>query len=756
MRKFYPLVLLALCACMPSAIKAQGQHSSTHEWIGNSISTVVNSTNEDIKNVYLYNIGTGKYLNAGSYWGTVVVGFGVGMPINITKSPTSGKYRMQGSQVTTEGNNIAFGRRKDTPGYNDSFNYNNVYVDRGVDYDLSKTPNPYTQEPHHINGILDWEFEETSSGSKTYKIRFYNDELNQGFGGVRYLKMKNAGHNNTYPLDYPSSVVSGDKSGLWKIVTKADLKAAFKEQYATDESPADATFLIYDQNFIRGDKDVEKWRASGGLTWKFSKPKAYLFEPGDADYTYYVGNGSIASNYYMAHYAGYSTANVRNLGNNTQANGKVTQEVVTLKKGWYRVSCNGFYNRQSGSQMVSKLFAKVQGATEAYSNVETNLNTFAHQFTYVYDDLKHTYDASDHENNRISPYVKGAKEFEKGLYNNTVLVYVPSDGAKLNIGVEITNSTRKGDWTCWDNFRLEYCGTQDLILDEAQTSINYITKQVQPRKAATLILKRTLQKDEWNSIVFPVSLTARQVKATFGETVKLSAYPKQSSTLSSRIDFTKVSLDNDDAVAIKANHLYLIRPTKEPTVPSTAAPYKKQIKDIGWVQVQAPYYIINNVTLDIDPQTLPNYSNGILRDASTPSTTTDERLQFCASLYNQTAKVVPANSYVLGKSAKSNNKWLWHFTQNQMAVKGFRGWIATGSSTLSKAVNFFVDGEEIGSTYNNTTGITSTPLQTEDQLFAQPSNIYSVDGKLVRPNATSTDGLPKGIYIVNHKKVIVK
>ena len=110
------------------------------------------------------------------------------------------------------------------------------------------------------------------------------------------------------------------------------------------------------------------------------------------------------------------------------------------------------------------------------------------------------------------------------------MVYVPSDGAKLNIGVEITSSTRKGDWTCWDNFRLEYCGTQDLILDEAQTSINYITKQVQPRKAATLILKRTLQKDEWNSIVFPVSLTARQVKATFGETVKLSAYPKQCSS----------------------------------------------------------------------------------------------------------------------------------------------------------------------------------------------------------------------------------
>ena len=61
------------------------------------------------------------------------------------------------------------------------------------------------------------------------------------------------------------------------------------------------------------------------------------FNPADANYTYYVGNGAISSNYYMANYAGYSTANVRNLGNNGKANGKVAQQVVTLKKGL--VSC---------------------------------------------------------------------------------------------------------------------------------------------------------------------------------------------------------------------------------------------------------------------------------------------------------------------------------------------------------------------------------------------------------------------------------
>ena len=35
-------------------------------------------------------------------------------------------------------------------------------------------------------------------------------------------------------------------------------------------------------------------------------------------------------------------------------------------------------------------------------------------------------------------------------------------------------------------------------------------------------------------------------------------------------------------------------------------------------------------------------------------------------------------------------------------------------------------------------------------------NVYDLNGQLVRRNATSLDGLRKGIYIVNRKKVVVK
>ena len=177
-----------LLLAMPTKSRAQGQNKK-HQWNGNPISSVANNQNEDLGTVYLYNIGTGKFLNTGSYWGTVAVGFKVGMTIHILKNDSH--YKMRGPLATTEGNLIAFGRRMDTPGYDKIMNYNNVYVDRGVDYDntQSGTPNPYCKVPHHINGIIDWDFIEVTPGSKTYYISFKNDE-DQGYKGTRYLQMK--------------------------------------------------------------------------------------------------------------------------------------------------------------------------------------------------------------------------------------------------------------------------------------------------------------------------------------------------------------------------------------------------------------------------------------------------------------------------------------------------------------------------------------------------------------------------------------
>lgn len=730
---------------------AQGQNGD-HIWNGNSINNVADNSNEDMNTIYLYNVGTKKFLNTGSYWGTVAVGFNVGMPIHIKKNG-SGKFKMEGPLGTGAGSLIAFGRRKDTPGHENKINYNRVYVDRGTLFDHDKTYNPYGIGKH-LNGIIDWTFTETRSGSKTYYISFYNDE-DEGYKGTRYLCMNRREHSNVNEINFPKNINTSDEKCQWKIVTKKDLKDAFKEKYASNEAPSDATFLIYDQNFSRSSNYVDKWKVTG-VKWKYyAENNERAFTPADKNYTFYVGNGAVSPNYYMAEYAGYTNANVRNVGNNTNANGTITQSVQIIKRGWYKVTCNGFYSRKGNSQMISKFFAKVQGNNATISNVSTTLNKFRREFDYSKNELLRIYDANDLEKSKggkgnvtkESPYVKAGKLFEEGKYTNSVLVFVPHDGEILNIGVEIDGSTDERDWTCWDNVQLLYCGTNDIVLDERENSIDYIKDQVDPIYAGTLILKRTMKVNTWNSIMLPVSLTVGQVKAAFGEDVKLSCQPKQHSTVKSRISFESVNLDTDDEnVAIEANKLYLIKPQKEPTGIEGEDPYTKKLKGGRELSIPAPYYVINNVSLTKDPSLLPNYRSGVIKESSTTSTTPDEKLQFCGSVINQTNKVVPANSYALG-----SNDGKWYFTQNALPIKGFRCWIATGSEAYAKTIRFFIDGVE----EDVVTGIDNIVVENSNNNEVM-GTVYNLNGQVVRTGATSLEGLPKGIYIVNNKKYIVK
>lgn len=167
---------------------AQGQDAQ-HVWKGNSIEDIINAGDPDMQTVYLYNVGTHKFINAGGYWATVTIGYNVGMALHIKKSTKHGAYyNITGDTQTSEGSTIAWGRKQDTTpdGQKNPINYNNVYVDRGTVVD------PAT---HKLNGIIDWEFEETYIGSKTYTIHCFNDEVlsgNENMHGKIYLQLEHS------------------------------------------------------------------------------------------------------------------------------------------------------------------------------------------------------------------------------------------------------------------------------------------------------------------------------------------------------------------------------------------------------------------------------------------------------------------------------------------------------------------------------------------------------------------------------------
>ena len=84
-----------------------------------------------------------------------------------------------------------------------------------------------------------------------------------------------------------------------------------------------------------------------------------------------------------------------------------------------------------------------------------------------------------------------------------------------------------------------------------------------------------------------------------------------------------------------------------------------------------------------------------------------------------------------------------------------------GPRMLHKDRVFRLDGQEINASDIQYIRIAKTMVSAIREIDVQPvphvdNNVYSINGQLVRRNADTLDNLPKGIYIVNGKKHIVK
>lgn len=734
------LVLTVLLSSISINVKAQGQDANFH-WIGNDISTVIGNSNPDMNKVYLYNVGTGKYLNVGDVWGTAINAYNVGLSVKLNSVGTD-TYTIQGALTTTDGNYLGFPYVKTGEDTDDKqSSWDRVFCDRKTD-----------------NANVNWIIKKAgsySSTNRTYTLCCDNSTVPTGYvepgikyeqpeivKGKRYLVVKSGASNSNRVLyDYPTSV--SNTNGEWKLVTLEDLKKAFRGQFASAEAPADATFLMSDPDFVRSHSGITNWTVTGFLSAEekdnSTPPKnIYAFNVKDPN-TYYVGVGQYNGypDMYTRVYGSYWNASIRNLGNNTNANGTVSQEVTTLKKGWYKVSCDGFFSPGTGSGMKASLFANVDNTTDGRSNVSAMLNTFGKEFTYDQTALTKIYKKADAIAGTESPYVKAAKLFEEGKYNNSILVYVPADGAKLNVGIKVEDSYKPLDWTVFDNFQLKYCGDNDMILDESQASIAYLNKQgLQTTNAYTLILKRTLTPGQWASITLPVNLTAAQFKTAFGDQAKLSTFEGQDNALKLRLRFKTVDLSNDDAVVLKANTLYIMKTTRAATVATGS--YEKTLSDNTKLTISAPYYTINNVVpVNLTP-------SETFKEAAKASSTVNGTVQFCGSFVTKPA-FIPAQSYVIG--AKDGK---WYYTNKALNVKGFRSWIEVNSATPAKGLSIFVDDEDVTGAVTGIEGVVAA------ERNSAKTPVYNLQGQKVAENDSQLNTLPAGVYIVNNKKVLVK
>ncbi|MGN8711792.1 hypothetical protein ACTNDU_12555 [Hallella faecis] len=486
-------------------------------------------------------------------------------------------------------------------------------------------------------------------------------------------------------------------------------------------------------------------------------------------YTYYLGNGYDEGNYTtdpitgetmtvgenrQQSYGGAWTANIHG------ARGSVVQTIPTknmIKEGWYRVSCVGFTTATKG---IARLYAAA-GMGNTTGSATAQSEKFAIANLHRIDDAT-----------KPNTYVEASKLLDTpnvNTYDASVKVYVsektPGVYETLSFGIQVGSAadpTQDADadaWTCFDNFKIEYLGTppNTLILDEDQEDGAYINAQAaddnKTLQKSVVYLHRTMNTDKWNSLVLPISLNVGQVKSIFGDQVHISEFKgAYDENHPQRIIFDPITANRNDpdAIAIEEGKLYLVKPTADGSMPE-GQPEKTFTYGDKTIKV-TNYYTIVGVTFKQKKDVKDiNYSARVMGTPGNEDFDTKQQVQFVGTYVKCFDNDrIPANSYVLNGNSQGGTAGLWYYRTVETKTKGFRGWLQSANGQASKGIEY-----EINGVVDQVNG-DATAIEGIEAAQQHDANIYNLNGQLVRQGATSTEGLPSGLYIVGGKKVVVK
>lgn len=255
------------------------------------------------------------------------------------------------------------------------------------------------------------------------------------------------------------------------------------------------------------------------------------------------------------------------------------------------------------------------------------------------------------------------------------------------------------------------CPEEFLVLDEDETldDSRDLTK-------ATMVFHRTFTTGKWNSLILPVDMNADQVKAAFGKDTKLAKFDKYDENW---IYFSPVVPDANGNM-LEANIPYIIYPTSQPD-------YVNRNYNVGSDKekhIDGPVYTVTGIYYGGQPTKMKCNDTG----SSTTGMT-----HYGSYVYRQE---VPAKSYMLSKGDMVH-------TSKVHNVKSYRSWLEE-TTPSEKTLQLIVSDSD-----NSTTGI-----KVIEEAPQNANAVYNVNG--MRMNSSNTDNLPKGVYIINNKKVVIK
>lgn len=254
------------------------------------------------------------------------------------------------------------------------------------------------------------------------------------------------------------------------------------------------------------------------------------------------------------------------------------------------------------------------------------------------------------------------------------------------------------------------CPEEFLVLDEDETldDSRNLTK-------ATMVFHRTFTTGQWNSLILPVDMNAEQVKAAFGADAKIARFNR----LKDKWIYFDTQAENN--LHIEKNVPYIINPTKQPT----AVNRTYNVGGENTKHINGLVYTVTGIAYEDQTATPQHedtqYTNGMTHYGSYENPT-----------------VVPADSYILHNSGK-----MVHTAVEHKNIKSYRTWLRETTPS----------GETLQMRVEQNDG-PSTGIKVIEETAKNANAVYNVNG--MRMNSSNTNNLPKGVYIINNKKVVIK
>ena len=724
------------------------------------------------KIVCLYNVGAKKFLSIGGKWGTHASLNVSPHSIYMIWNDGSKTYFLQ-SKVEGSGTGPYMGIFKDKDGVN------GVFMDR--------------KENCAIRFVKAKDY---SDKNKVYLV-----EINS------FLPVTHLGYLTAYPndenkfCDYETNLAEDTleyKNQEWKVITKNEYYLLFNTIPAYMKSPVDASFLITCPDFRIHDAGAAKW-----IIKSEDKSADVNRHVRFGDETMYKTYDKV-SNSKDDGFTGRTEAHQQKYGKYFYCYTKglrgftFYQDVKVHKGGWYLLRCNGFSTSNSSENIttngktLANLFITVLGAdgkpiTDKYSTA--TLNGISQDDAYQ---LAQTHKGKNYEGAGIG------HAFFEGEYENQVQICLDKalDGNEisdknpvtLRIGFYVDPTpdgkpaVAEDELTAVDEFKLLYAGPRrnpELILDEESTDLRYLTEAKDEYKNSVLHLNRKLNDNKWNSLILPVDLTWGQMKRTFGDAVKVE---KLAALTENSVQFVTVEPKNDDDVMVTAFEPYIVFPPYT-QVKSTAYTVDRFYTSEGednseWLgtnyekskdeknrltkTIDADHYDITMVSLNREK--LNEYVNTTNWESKTTFSATggNHGTMTCKGTMAKTydnGKIIPGRDDLNGDFFMYKGKLIQvphgekeDHERYQYGLKAFRCWFElTGNTKPGNTLSLMIDGVE-----DSATSIDDIHGSSNSTSYKRGiDGVFNMNGQMVRRD-NSLEGLPKGMYVVNGKKVIIK